>query len=66
MTQLNIWDSAVDQTDEGMPQFPTIYWYIYRGSLSSQWEQTLFLVLCPDNERRRYFVTTSLIGWAQA
>ena len=21
--------------------------------------------LCPANERRRYFVTTSLIGWAQ-
>ena len=21
--------------------------------------------LCPFNERRRYFVTTSLIGWAQ-
>ena len=25
----------------------------------------LILGLCPANERRRYFVTTSLIGWAQ-
>ena len=26
----------------------------------------LILGLCPANERRRYFVTTYLIGWAQA
>ena len=26
----------------------------------------LILGLRPTNERRRYFVTTSLIGWAQA
>ena len=26
----------------------------------------LILGLCQANERRRYFVTTSLIGWAQA
>ena len=26
----------------------------------------LILGLCPANERRRYFVTTSLIGWVQA
>ena len=26
----------------------------------------LSLGLCPANERQRYFVTTSLIGWAQA
>ena len=26
----------------------------------------LILGLVPANERRRYFVTTSLIGWAQA
>ena len=26
----------------------------------------LILGLRPSNERRRYFVTTSLIGWAQA
>ena len=26
----------------------------------------LILGLRPANERRRYFVTTSLIGWAQA
>ena len=25
----------------------------------------LILSLCPANERRRYFVTASLIGWAQ-
>ena len=25
----------------------------------------LILGLCPANERRRYFVTKSLIGWAQ-
>ena len=30
--------------------------YIYRG---------LILGLCPANERRRYKVTVSLIGWAQ-
>ena len=26
----------------------------------------LILGLCPANERRRYFVTPSLIGWVQA
>ena len=26
----------------------------------------LILGLCQGNERRRYYVTTSLIGWAQA
>ena len=26
----------------------------------------LILRLCPANERRCYFVTTSLIGWVQA
>ena len=26
----------------------------------------LILGLCPANERRRYLVTTSLIGWVQA
>ena len=26
---------------------------------------SLILGLCPANERRRYFVTTSLTGWAQ-
>ena len=26
----------------------------------------IVLGLCPANERGRYFVTTSLIGWAQA
>ena len=26
----------------------------------------LIVGLCPANERRRYFVMTSLIGWAQA
>ena len=26
---------------------------------------TLILDLCPANGRRRYFVTTSLIGWVQ-
>ena len=31
------------------------------------WVMTgLILRLRPANERRRYFVTTSLIGWAQA
>ena len=25
----------------------------------------MILGLCPANNRRRYFVTTSLIGWAQ-
>ena len=30
------------------------------------WHHGLILGLHPANERRRYFVTTSLIGWAQA
>ena len=30
------------------------------------WHTGLILGLRPANERRRYFVTTSLIGWAQA
>ena len=29
-------------------------------------DSRLILGLCPANERRRYFVTTSLIGWTQA
>ena len=37
--------------------------------LSLRWvsEGYLYILgLCPANERRRYFVTTSLIGWVQA
>ena len=30
------------------------------------WYSGLILGLHPANERRRYFVTTSLIGWTQA
>ena len=35
MARLNVRDSAADQTNKGMPQFPIIYWYVYRGSHSS-------------------------------
>ena len=35
MVQLIICDSAVDQTDESMAQFPLIYWYIYHGGHST-------------------------------
>ena len=31
----------------------------------TRWDIGLILGLCPANKRRRYFVTTSLIGWAQ-
>ena len=34
--------------------------------LGASLKSTLFLGLRPANERRRYCVTTSLIGWAQA
>ena len=34
--------------------------------LDEQNHAGLILGLRPANERRRYFVTTSLIGWAQA
>ena len=35
--------------------YPDVYWPA----------PGLILGLCPANEKRRYFVTTSLIGWAQ-
>ena len=35
-------------------------------SFSDAWISGLILGLHPANERRCYFVTTSLIGWAQA
>ena len=45
-------------------------WYIIINMLSqcSWYRRTtgLILGLCPANERRRYIVTTYLIGWAQA
>ena len=31
----------------------------------TEWESRLILGLRPANERRRYFVTTSLIGWVR-
>ena len=39
---------------------------IWRKFTSRDLDQELILGLRPANERRRYFVTTSLIGWAQA
>ena len=47
------------KTTKGKLEHGHIYWdvtYIYE----------IILSLRPTNERRRYFVTTSLIGWAQA
>ena len=37
----------------------------YRASHASISTSGLILGLRPANERRRYFVTTSVIGWAQ-
>ena len=36
------------------------------GTASPVRDERPILGLRPANERRRYFVTTSLIGWAQA
>ena len=36
------------------------------GRLSPGDNTRLILGLCPANERRRYYVTVSVIGWAQA
>ena len=45
------------------PQVKGYSHYLYHGKL---YHTGLILGLRPANERRRYFVTTSLIGWAQA
>ena len=45
-------DVMTDDEDSGTAAFVT--------------NSRLILGLHPANERRRYFVTTSLIGWAQA
>ena len=45
------------------PQVKGYSHYLYHGNL---YHTGLILGLRPANERRRYFVTTSLIGWAQA
>ena len=43
-----------------------IPWYLFfKVLLVTAWPSGLILGLRPANERRRYFVTTSLIGWAQ-
>ena len=36
------------------------------SQINKMYTTGLILRLCQANERRRYFVTTSLIGWAQA
>ena len=42
------------------------HWFRSSGTLvASRTYSVLILGLRPANERRRYFVTTSLIGWAQ-
>ena len=38
---------------------------LWHGHKSIDYVTELILGLRPANERRRYFVTTSLIGWAQ-
>ena len=50
-----------------------ILYVIFGNEEAQQWcavnnnnDSELILGLRPTNERRRYFVTTSLIGWAQA
>ena len=53
---------------KGMIQYASLKWVI--GSGNGQHGQCqaitgLILGLCPTNERRRYKVTASLIGWAQ-
>ena len=46
---------------------PLLLRWNYHSLALSHWYNTgLILGLCPANERRRYFVTTSLIGCAQA
>ena len=47
------------------------YWNIVIKSFQSYLAQTFYIFrddsrFVPANERRRYFVTTSRIGWAQA
>ena len=36
------------------------------NAIHLSWTAALILGLCPAKERRPYFVTTSLVGWAQA
>ena len=44
----------------------SMLWYFYICNCCAVYNTGLILGLCPANERWRYFVTTSLIGWAQA
>ena len=41
-------------------------WYRLNGSIRVAYVWGLILSLWPANERRRYFVTPFLVGWAQA
>ena len=45
-------------------RFVSVYVHIEKPSVSPC-SAALILGLCPANERRRYKVTPSLIGWAQ-
>ena len=47
----------IDSKEEGMN------WGVINISLPS--DTGLILDFCPANERQRYFVTTSLIGWSK-
>ena len=38
-------------------------WIVCRKEFTENWPSALILGLCQANERWRYFVTTSLIGW---
>ena len=50
-------------TDGWLGAFDDIYIVVMTPEYHSGYG--LILGLCPTNERLRYFVTTSLIGWAQ-
>ena len=60
--RLNMWAYMLNKSAYIMPEL-TPWRLIYVFTLKTS---GLILGLRPANERRRYFVTTSLIGWAQA
>ena len=50
---------------QGHVMWPTVVWFDLHYDLSCH-ITVMVMGLRPANERRRYFATTSLIGWVQA
>ena len=58
---------APSQWEKSLHCINVFHWldWSLHGQLLEPWMSGLILGLCPANERQCYFVTTSLIGWAE-